>query len=126
MSFNENLYCIFSEAFQHVCNVTILTVSNTPLLLLCVLFNSEHLIPMVFLLHMFFMEVAVSRITITKRALYVLLHHKIKLSVVSKPYFGIILISAKSTSKNCWRLSYFITRDFRLLWSLMFDPYVAN
>ena len=71
--YRENLYCIFSEAFQHACNVTILTVSNTTVLLLCKLFNSEQMIPMVLLLHMFFMKVAVSRITITKRALYVLL-----------------------------------------------------
>ena len=77
----ENLYCIFSEAFQHVCNVTILPVSNTPLL---ILFNREQMIPMVFLLHMFLMKVAVSRIAITKRAPYVFLHHKVKLSVVSK------------------------------------------
>ena len=105
--YRENFYCIVSEAFQHVCNDTILTVRNTTILILSVLFGSEQKIPLVVLFHMFLMKVAVVRITITERALYELLHTKIKSGVVSKPYFGIKLISAKSASKNCWRLRYF-------------------
>ena len=94
----DNLYCIVSEAFQHVCNVTILTVSNTTILILSVLFGNEQTIPLVLLFNMFLMKVAVVRITITYRALYELLHSKIKSGVVSKPHFGIKLLSAKSTS----------------------------
>ena len=88
--FRENLYCIVS--------VKIFTVSNTTVLILSVLFGSEQTIPLVFLFHMFLMKVAVVRITITYRALYKLLHSKIKSGVVSKPHFGIKLLSAKSTS----------------------------
>ena len=114
--YRDNLYCIVSEAFQQVCNVTIFSVSNTPVPILSVLFSSEQTIPLVLLLHMFLMRVAVVRITITERALYELLHSKIKSSVVSKPHVGIKLFSAKSTSKKCRRL-----RNF-----FMSDPYVSN
>ena len=116
LELRENLYCIVSEAFQHVCNITIFTVSITTVLLLRVFFCSEQTIPLVLLLHMFLMRVAVVRITITERALYELLHSKIKSSVVSKPHIGIKLFSAKSTSKKCRRL-----RNF-----FMSDPYVSN
>ena len=37
----ENLYCIVSEAFQHVCNVTLYTVCNTTVLILSVLFRTD-------------------------------------------------------------------------------------
>ena len=114
--FREDLFCIISEAFQHICNATILTVSNTTLLILSVLFGSEQKIPLVVLSHMFLMKVAVVRITITERALYKLLHTKIKSGVVSKPHFGIKLFSEKSTSPKCWRLRYFF----------MAYSYVAN
>ena len=45
-------------------------------------------------------------------------------SVVFKPYFGIIMFSAKITYKNLQWFSNFLMIDFRLLWSLMSDPFV--
>ena len=58
--YRENLYCIVSEAFQHVCNITILTVNNTTILKLVVLSDIERMIPIMLFLHVFLKVITVA------------------------------------------------------------------